>query len=89
MSHSRLTLLFVLYLEYDFADGGFGYRIRLQSRLVNMDVVYVYLLFLVVFTLVIDYGLRVLRRRLFPTYAQEVGGQAGIAHSPRYPNRRH
>lgn len=76
-----LALVFVLFYEFTASDVGFGYRIRLQMRLLNMDVVCVYWAFLVVFTLAFDYGLRILRRRLFPTYSLEVSRQACSVHS--------
>ena len=47
-------------------DVGFGYRIRLQSRLLNMDVVYVYIVMLTAFGFLVDHLLVALRRAWCP-----------------------
>ena len=47
---------------------GFGYRIRLQSRLLNMNVVYPYLVLLSGFGFIMDYGLRKLQQASCPWF---------------------
>lgn len=49
--------------EYQVGDVGFGYRIRLQGRLQNMNVVYPYLTVLMGFGYVMAYLFKVLQRR--------------------------
>lgn len=50
------------------ADVGFGYRLRMQSRLLNMNVVYIYLAILAVSFFFIDWSLRFARRRMCPWF---------------------
>ncbi|MBT6102354.1 MAG: ABC transporter permease, partial [Verrucomicrobia bacterium] len=52
-------------------DVGFGYRIRLQFKLTNMNVVYPYLVMLAFFGFALDYGLRFLRAKLCPWYQRD------------------
>ena len=49
-------------------DVGFGYRLRIQTRLLDMSVVYVYLALLGVAGYLIDYALIQLRRRCCPWF---------------------
>ena len=49
-------------------DVGFGYRIRLQSKLLNMSVVYPYLALLAAFGFTMNFLLSRLQRRLCPWY---------------------
>ena len=49
-------------------DVGFGYRIRLQFKLTNMNVVYPYLVILAGFGFLLDYGLRALQAKVCPWY---------------------
>jgi ABC-type nitrate/sulfonate/bicarbonate transport system permease component len=51
-------------------DVGFGYRIRLQSKLLNMSVVYPYLALLAAFGFTMDFLLRRLQGALCPWYLQ-------------------
>lgn len=51
------------------ADSGFGYRIRMQARLLNMHIVYPYLAMLAGFGFGMDYVLRHLRMRWCRWYA--------------------
>ena len=53
------------------ADTGFGYRLKLQSRLTNMNVVYNYLLILGLITSVLDFGLLKLRKNLCKWFDKE------------------
>lgn len=63
------ALVYLIAAEMVVGDVGFGYRIRLQSRLLNMNVVYPYLLVLAGVGFVLDHGLRLLQRWMCPWYA--------------------
>ncbi|OGX11626.1 MAG: hypothetical protein A2351_02155 [Omnitrophica bacterium RIFOXYB12_FULL_50_7] len=52
------ALVYLIAAEYACAQIGFGYRIRLQARLVNMDVVYPYLALLILFGFFMDWLLK-------------------------------
>jgi len=60
------AMVFLIAAEMVCGDVGFGYRIRLQSRLLNMNVVYFYLAILAVFGFFMDYCLRLTQRVLSP-----------------------
>lgn len=62
------AIVFLIAAEMVVGDAGFGYRIRLQSRLLNMDVVYVYIAVLTAFGFLVDYMLIGLQRWLSPWY---------------------
>ncbi len=62
------AMVFLIAAEYAVAHDGFGYRLRLQSRQTNMNVVYIYLVILGVSGFVIDGLLSALRRRLSPWF---------------------
>lgn len=62
------AMVYLIAAEMVCADVGFGYRIRLQSRLLNMSVVYPYLGMLAAFGFAMDYGLRFLQRLCCPWY---------------------
>jgi NitT/TauT family transport system permease protein len=62
------AMVFLIAAEMVVGDVGFGYRIRLQSKLLNMGVVYPYLAMLAAFGYLMDYGLRALQRKLCPWY---------------------
>jgi NitT/TauT family transport system permease protein len=65
------AMVYLIAAEMVCGDVGFGYRIRLQSRLLNMNVVYPYLAVLAAFGYGMDYALRLLRRVACPWYAPE------------------
>lgn len=65
------AMVFLIAAEMVCGDVGFGYRIRLQSRLLNMNIVYPYLAILAAFGFGMDYGLRLLRKALCPWYVRE------------------
>jgi ABC-type nitrate/sulfonate/bicarbonate transport system permease component len=67
------AMVYLIAAEMVVGDVGFGYRIRLQSRLLNMNVVYPYLTLLAVFGLSMDYLLRYIQRLTSPWYAKEQG----------------
>ena len=60
------AMVFLIAAEMVCGDVGFGYRIRLQSRLLNMNVVYPYLALLAGFGFGMDWTLRRLQRWLCP-----------------------
>jgi NitT/TauT family transport system permease protein len=64
------AMVFLIAAEMVVGDVGFGYRIRLQSRLLDMNVVYPYLACLAAFGFGMDLGLRQLQRLLCPWFAK-------------------
>jgi NitT/TauT family transport system permease protein len=62
------AMVFLIAAEMLVGDVGFGYRIRLQSKLLNMNVVYPYLALLAAFGFGIDYALKLLQRKFCPWY---------------------
>lgn len=62
------ALVFLIAAEMMTADVGFGYRLRLQARLLDMSVVYVYVALLGIAGFGIDAALTALRRKLCPWY---------------------
>jgi NitT/TauT family transport system permease protein len=67
------ALVYLIAAEMVVGDVGFGYRIRLQSKLLNMSVVYPYLAFLAAFGFTMDFLLRRLQGKLCPWYLQGRG----------------
>lgn len=64
------AMVYLIAAEMVVGDVGFGYRIRLQSKLLNMSVVYPYLALLATFGFGMNYFLRLLQRKLCPWYAE-------------------
>lgn len=62
------AMVFLIAAEFALADQGFGYTLRMQSRLQNMNIVYTYLIVLGVFGLAIDWLLIFLRRKVCPWF---------------------
>jgi NitT/TauT family transport system permease protein len=62
------AMVYLLAAELLVSDVGFGYRIRLLSRRLDMEVVYPYLALLAVFGLFMDYALRWAQRKLCPWF---------------------
>jgi len=62
------AMVFLIAAEALFADVGFGYRIRLESRLLRMNTVYWYLALLGCFGLLLDFLLLKLRKWLMPWF---------------------
>jgi len=60
------ALVFLIAAEWMMADIGIGYRLRIQSRLLNMNVVYIYLIILCLTAFVMDWSLRFSRQKLCP-----------------------
>ena len=65
------AIVFLIAAEMVVGDVGFGYRIRLQFKLTNMNVVYPYLVMLAFFGFALDYGLRFLQTKLCPWYQRD------------------
>lgn len=68
--HLGPAMVFLIAAEMLFASEGFGYTIRQQSRLINMNVVYIYLAVLGLTGLGIDWLLLRLRRWLCPWFGE-------------------
>ncbi|GIW97238.1 MAG: hypothetical protein KatS3mg111_0571 [Pirellulaceae bacterium] len=66
--HLGPAMVFLIAAEMLFASEGFGYTIRQQSRLINMNVVYIYLAILGLTGLCFDWLLIRLRRWLCPWF---------------------
>lgn len=64
------AMVYLIAAEMVVGDIGLGYRIRTQSRLLNMNVVYLYLGLLAGFGFCLDYALRMLMRRLCPWFVR-------------------
>ena len=64
------AMVFLIAAEVVVGDVGFGYRIRLQSRLLNMNVVYPYLAYLAIFGFGMDGLMRLIQRKLCPWYVK-------------------
>ncbi len=66
--HIGPAMIYLIAAEALFGSEGFGYRIKLESRLVRMDVVYVYLAILGANGLLFNWILLRARRWLFPWF---------------------
>ena len=64
------SVVYLIAAEMLVGQVGMGYQIRLQQRLLNMSVVYDYLLILGVSGLLMDQGMLLLRRWLCPWYSR-------------------
>jgi NitT/TauT family transport system permease protein len=62
------AMIFLLAAEMLVGNAGMGYRIRLEARILNMNVVYIYLIILGLSGLLAERGLLLLRRRISPWY---------------------
>lgn len=65
------AMVYLIAAEMLVGDVGFGYRIRLQSKLLNMSVVYPYLALLAAFGFGMDYALRWLQGWWCPWFQSE------------------
>ena len=66
--HIGPAMVFLIAAEMLFASEGFGYTIRQQARLQNMNVVYFYLLLLGTAGILFDWGLLLIRKKLCPWF---------------------
>jgi NitT/TauT family transport system permease protein len=62
------AMIFLLAAEMIVGDQGMGYRIRMESRILNISVVYIYLAILGATGLLMEWGLLMLRRKLCPWF---------------------
>ena len=62
------AMVFLIAAEFALADQGFGYTLRIQSRLQNMNIVYTYLAILAFAGLTIDWLLTTVRRKVCPWF---------------------
>jgi NitT/TauT family transport system permease protein len=62
------AMIFLLAAEMIVGDQGMGYRIRMESRILNLNVVYLYLVILGFTGLLMEWGLLWLRRKLCPWF---------------------
>jgi NitT/TauT family transport system permease protein len=62
------AMVFLLAAEMVVGNAGLGYQIRMQARILNMSVVYVYLAILGTIGLVAEWSLATLRRKLCPWF---------------------
>jgi NitT/TauT family transport system permease protein len=60
------AFLFLIAAEAISAEGGLGYRIFLVRRYLSMDIIFPYVVWITLLAVVMDVGLRLLRRRLYP-----------------------
>jgi len=60
------AMVFLIAAEMVCGDVGFGYRIRLEMKLLNMNIVYPYIAMLAAFGFTMDFGLRQLKAYLCP-----------------------
>ncbi len=63
------AMVYLIAAEWIQSDAGFGYRLRMQTRLLDMKVVYPYLALLAAFGFVVDFVLLRAQRWLSPWYA--------------------
>jgi ABC-type nitrate/sulfonate/bicarbonate transport system permease component len=64
------AMVFLLAAEMVVGNAGLGYQIRMQSRILNMSVVYVYLAILAIIGLAAEWSLATLRRTLCPWFVE-------------------
>jgi len=64
------AMVFLIAAEWAVADVGFGYRLRIQSRLLSMNVVYTYLAILATTGFLMDWSLSFLRRKMCPWFGE-------------------
>ena len=62
------TMVYLIAAEMLCADQGFGFRIRLQSRQVNMDIVFPYIIVLAIFGFIMTSGAKYLQKWLCPWF---------------------
>jgi|688.fasta_scaffold22070_6 NitT/TauT family transport system permease protein len=64
------AMIFLIAAEMVVSDAGLGYQIRMQSRVLNMNIVFVYLVILGIIGLIAEFGLVRLRRWLCPWFEE-------------------
>ena len=64
------AMVFLIAAEYAVGGEGFGYRLKIQSRILNMNVVYIYLIVLGLSGFLFDWILSSTRRKLCPWFGE-------------------
>lgn len=64
------AMIFLIAAELLYADVGFGYRLRIQPRMFNYNVIFIYLILLGLFGMVVDWMLSTARRWLCPWFGE-------------------
>ena len=64
------ALIFLIAAEMVVADVGVGYRLRIHYRLINMNVIYLYLIFLGMIGVAMDLAMVQLRKKLCPWFGE-------------------
>jgi NitT/TauT family transport system permease protein len=62
------SLVYLIAAEYNNAQVGFGYRIRIQQRLLHMDTVYLYVIILAILGYSLSTGVTLLRKWWCPWF---------------------
>lgn len=65
------AMVYLIASEMLCANAGFGYRIRLQARLGNMDIVFPYIIILALFGFTVTNGLKLIQRWTCPWFSNE------------------
>jgi NitT/TauT family transport system permease protein len=60
------AFLFLIAAEAISAEAGLGYRIFLVRRYLSMDIIFPYVIWITLLAVMMDLGLRLLRRRVYP-----------------------
>lgn len=76
------ALIFLMAAETLVGDWGFGVRIRLESRILDMKVVYPYIALLAIFGYTLDKSLRVAVAMTCPWFGETDGSEAPAKNSP-------
>lgn len=64
------AMIFLIAAELLYADTGFGYRLRVQPRMFNYNVIFIYLTLLGCFGMVVDWVLSTFRRWFCPWFGE-------------------
>jgi NitT/TauT family transport system permease protein len=65
------ALIFLIAAEWNLADVGIGYRLKIESRMTNMNIVYIYLVILCITSYIMDWSLSFVKEKLCPWYKDE------------------
>lgn len=65
------ALVFIIAAEWMMSDVGIGYRLRIQSRLLNMNIVYIYLVILCLTSYFMDWTLSFAKMKLCPWHKDQ------------------
>jgi len=65
------ALIVLIAAEWNLADVGIGYRLKIESRMTNMNIVYIYLIVLCITSYFMDWSLNFAKTKLCPWYKDE------------------